>query len=34
VIIQSGIEREEAHKFYEKLGFDGKSKKAFELRLE
>ena len=34
VIIQSGIEREVAHKFYEKLGFDGKSKKAFELRLE
>jgi len=34
VIIQSGIEREDAHKFYEKLGFDGKSKKAYELNLE
>ena len=34
VIIQSGIEREGAHKFYEKLGFDGKSKKAYELNLE
>jgi len=34
VIIQSGIEREGAHKFYEKLGFDGKSKKAYELKLE
>jgi len=34
IIIQSGIEREGAHTFYEKLGFDGKSKKAFELKLE
>jgi len=33
IIIQSGIEREEAHKFYEKLGFNGKSKKAYELKL-
>ena len=32
VVLQSGIKREEAHKFYENLGFDGESKKAFELR--
>jgi len=32
VIIQSGKERKIAHKFYEKIGFNGKSKKAFELR--
>ena len=33
VTLQSGIKRPEAHKFYEKIGFDGESKKAFELRL-
>ena len=34
VILQSGMKRERAHTFYEKLGFDGESKKAFDLRLE
>ena len=34
VILQSGMKRESAHTFYEKLGFDGESKKAFDLRLE
>ncbi|MCL2722015.1 MAG: GNAT family N-acetyltransferase [Treponema sp.] len=33
IILQSGIKRPEAHKFYEKVGFNGESKKAFELRL-
>lgn len=33
VILQSGIERTEAHKFYESIGFDGESKKAFQIRL-
>ena len=33
VILQSGINRVEAHAFYESLGFDGESKKAFDLRL-
>jgi GNAT superfamily N-acetyltransferase len=33
VLLQSGIKREEAHKFYESLGFDGESKKAFQIRL-
>ena len=33
VILQSGINRIEAHKFYESLGFEGESKKAFDLRL-
>lgn len=33
-ILQSGIKRTEAHKFYESLGFDGNSKKAFDMRLE
>ena len=33
VILQSGNKRTEAHKFYELLGFDGESKKAFDLRL-
>jgi ribosomal protein S18 acetylase RimI-like enzyme len=32
VVLQSGIRRIEAHKFYESIGFDGKSKKAYELR--
>ena len=29
---QSGNKRTDAHKFYESIGFDGKSKKAFEMR--
>ena len=32
VVLQSGNARKEAHMFYEKLGFDGNSKKAFEIR--
>lgn len=32
VMLQSGIVRKDAHRFYEKAGFDGNSKKAFELR--
>lgn len=32
VVLQSGIKRQEAHKFYENIGFNGESKKAFELR--
>ena len=32
VVLQSGIKRPEAHKFYENIGFNGSSKKAFELR--
>ncbi|MCL1917724.1 MAG: GNAT family N-acetyltransferase [Peptococcaceae bacterium] len=32
VTLQSGIKRIEAHKFYEAAGFDGASKRAFELR--
>lgn len=34
IILQSGIARTEAHKFYEKIGFNGNSKKAFDMRLE
>lgn len=34
VILQSGMKRTEAHKFYEKKGFNGESKKAFDMRLE
>ncbi|MCR5187951.1 MAG: GNAT family N-acetyltransferase [Treponema sp.] len=34
VILQSGSWRKEAHQFYEKLGFDGESKKAFILKLK
>lgn len=33
VILQSGMARREAHQFYERKGFDGSSKKAFDLRL-
>ena len=33
VILQSAIKWTGAHKFYEKLGFNGESKKAFDLRL-
>jgi len=32
VTLHSGIKRTEAHKFYEKIGFNGGSKRAFELR--
>jgi GNAT superfamily N-acetyltransferase len=32
VLLQSGNKRTEAHKFYESIGFDGESKKAFEIR--
>jgi GNAT superfamily N-acetyltransferase len=32
VVLQSGIKRTSAHKFYESIGFNGESKKAFELR--
>jgi GNAT superfamily N-acetyltransferase len=32
VTLQSGIKREEAHRFYESVGFDGNSKRAFEIR--
>lgn len=34
VILQSGIKREDAHKFYRKIGFNDKTKKAFDLRLD
>ena len=34
VILQSGIKRSNAHSFYEKLGFAGGTKKAFDMRLE
>jgi ribosomal protein S18 acetylase RimI-like enzyme len=32
VVLQSGTKRTAAHKFYESIGFNGESKKAFELR--
>ena len=32
VMLQSGNKRTDAHKFYESLGFNGESKKAFEIR--
>lgn len=31
-ILQSGIARTQAHEFYKSLGFNGESKKAFDLR--
>jgi len=31
-VLQSGTKRTGAHKFYEKIGFNGESKKAYELR--
>ena len=34
VILQSGKARTDAHRFYESKGFDGESKKAFDMRLE
>ncbi|MDR2926400.1 MAG: GNAT family N-acetyltransferase [Azoarcus sp.] len=33
ILLQSGNKRTDAHRFYESLGFDGNSKKAFEIRL-
>lgn len=33
-ILQSGISRTKAHRFYENMGFNGTSKKAFDMRLE
>ena len=33
VMLQSGYKKTGAHGFYESLGFDGESKKAFEIRL-
>ena len=33
IILQSGKKRTEGHKLYEKMGFDGESKKAYEIRL-
>jgi len=32
IILQSSYKRKENHIFYEKCGFDGDSKKAFEIR--
>ena len=32
VLLQSGNKRTDAHMFYESVGFDGKSKRAFEMR--
>ena len=34
VILQSGMSRTEAHRFYENKGFNGTSKKAFDMRME
>ena len=34
VILQSGMSRTEAHRFYESKSFNGTSKKAFDMRLE
>ena len=34
VILQSGIARTEAHQLYENKGFNGNSKRAFDMRLE
>ena len=33
-ILQSGASRKEAHRFYEDKGFNGESKKAFDMRLD
>ncbi|MCR4733424.1 MAG: GNAT family N-acetyltransferase [Treponema sp.] len=33
VMLMSGIERNEAHKFYENLGFSSEMKKAFDMRI-
>jgi len=32
VVLQSSIKRTQAHEFYESIGFDGDSKRAFEIR--
>jgi hypothetical protein len=34
IILQSSAKRTEAHKFYEKCGFDGNSKRVFEIRIQ
>ena len=34
VILQSGINRTEAHRLYKSKGFSGESKKAFDMRLD
>jgi GNAT superfamily N-acetyltransferase len=33
ILLQSGVRRSIAHKFYESIGFNGDSKKAYEMRL-
>ena len=33
ILLQSGNRRTDAHGFYESMGFDGESKRAFEMRL-
>ncbi len=33
-VLQSGMARTEAHRFYENKGFNGASKKAFDMRLD
>jgi len=33
ILLQSGDKRTDAHGFYESIGFDGESKRAFEIRL-
>ena len=32
VLLQSGNKKTDAHRFYKSIGFDGESKKAFEIR--
>ncbi|MBR0381286.1 MAG: GNAT family N-acetyltransferase [Eubacterium sp.] len=34
VILQSSMDRPEAHQFYKSKGFNGESKKAFDMRLD
>lgn len=34
VMLLSGSERKDAHRFYEKIGFDGTAKRGFQLRLD
>jgi GNAT superfamily N-acetyltransferase len=33
IVLQSGNKRTEAHRFYEAIGFDSTSKRAYEIRL-
>jgi len=33
ILLQSGNRRTDAHGFYESMGFDGESKRAFEIRI-